>query len=131
VTTAAALPALAVPAAAASVEPDPIFEAIERHRRAKAAWTAAYEALDTLPHEKVREAGRACDDLSEVTHQELVALVRMTPTTIAGCAALLRHLEQHENEHDSPALFADYVPDQPVHQTDSTLLSRIAGELEA
>jgi hypothetical protein len=47
VASAAALPALAVPAVvSAAVEPDPIFAAIEVHRKALAAWSATLKASD-------------------------------------------------------------------------------------
>jgi hypothetical protein len=48
VTTAAALPALALPAAAATLghEPDPIFAVIEEHRRLWDAWVVPLGALD-------------------------------------------------------------------------------------
>jgi hypothetical protein len=47
VASAAALPALAVPAVvSAAIEPDPIFAAIEVHRKALAAWSETLKASD-------------------------------------------------------------------------------------
>jgi hypothetical protein len=117
---AATLPALAVPTAvAASAEPDPIFAAIERSRRAEADFGAA-------------EGDNALDHFGEIAYREFVALIAMTPATPAGCAALLRYIEKRqEEEYSSTALFANSCQDTPIRKHGRTLLSRIAGALEA
>jgi hypothetical protein len=109
---AAALPALAIiPAMAVDAAGvDPIFAAIERHRQIEAAFAASGKA-----------SGNCSDELGEAEYKAYVGLVTMTPTTLAGCAALLRYLEAHERSRDRPALFAN--------QRD--LLSRIAAMLDA
>jgi hypothetical protein len=75
------LPALAVPAVAtASADPDPIFEAIERHRRCAAIWEQAVERNED------------CEAPAGVTAARFAAfdnLVRIHPTTIPGVIALL------------------------------------------
>jgi hypothetical protein len=48
---ASVLPALAIPAIAAATEPDPIFSAIEYHRKSFAAWIKDYETLDNAEGE--------------------------------------------------------------------------------
>jgi hypothetical protein len=53
------------------------------------------------------------------------------PATVAGCAALLSYVEDHENEYDGPALLVLYSPDGTAHEAGSVLLSRIAAVLEA
>jgi hypothetical protein len=95
VTSAAALPALAVPAAvSASVSSDdPIFAAIERHRQAITPWEAAVEIesnmFDSDPGYAEAEevaAEKSCD-----LHEASVDLIRIYPTTAAGVAALLKY----------------------------------------
>jgi hypothetical protein len=76
---AAALPALSLPAIAS---PDPIFATIERHRKAQAAHTAAFDKEDL-------------DRTGDHAHAVLAELVATTPVTIVGCAALLRHVGDH------------------------------------
>ncbi|MFZ1009836.1 MAG: hypothetical protein WAN65_23570 [Candidatus Sulfotelmatobacter sp.] len=90
VTTAAALPALAVPAAAATLaqEPDPIFAAIEKHRRACAETTAAF----------ARETGQEHELISITDKQDDIAidLLHIQPTTVAGAAAVLSYFVKVE-----------------------------------
>jgi hypothetical protein len=89
---------------------DPIFAAIDRHRQIEAAFAASGKA-----------SGNCSDELGEAEYKAYVGLVTMTPTTLAGCAALLRYLEAHERSRDRPALFANQLD----------LLSRIAAMLDA
>jgi hypothetical protein len=129
---AAALPALAIiPATAvAAAGVDPIFAAIEKHRQAEAAFVGVYDneimrgAVYLTPAIKAVEdqAGELCVRSSAA----YVDLVKMTPTTLAGCAALLRHLEAHERSYDQSALLANH-DDAKVAARD--LLSRIAAML--
>ena len=131
---AAALPALAIiPAMAVDAgSVDPVFAAIEKHRQAEAAFVGVYDneimrgAVYLTPAIKALEdqAGELCDRSSAA----YVELVKMTPTTLAGCAALLRHLETHERSYDRPALLADHNHAKVAARD---LLSRIAAMLDA
>ena len=131
---AAALPALAIiPAAAiAAAGVDPIFAAIEKHRQAEAAFVGVYDneimrgAVYLTPAIKAVEdrAGELCGRSSAA----YVELVKMTPATLAGCAALLRHLEAHERSYDHPALLANHNHAKVAARD---LLSRIAAMLDA
>jgi hypothetical protein len=126
---AAALPALTMPAVAfAAATPDPIFAALDRHRKIEAAYSAACnEPTGDEATEQAREArvfklgGESSDALGE--------LVTMTPTTVAGCAALLRYLEAHEKTYDDPILLDNHSDNVSVPARD--LLSRIAAALDA
>jgi hypothetical protein len=93
---------------------DPIFAAIERHRICDAAFEGAPDReLDTYAIER-RDA--------------YVALLSLTPTTIAGCPALLRYVEEHE------AKYGNWLFDEcsdPVRSAGEGLFSRIAGALGA
>jgi hypothetical protein len=94
VTSAAALPALTVPAVvAASAEPDPIFAAIERHRSAWVDWSAAVEYEFGLrradPRHVVAEA--ATQAKADIRHDRCFNLVEIYPTTIGGVVALLQY----------------------------------------
>jgi hypothetical protein len=115
---AAALPALAVPAMAMPpAGADPIFAAIERHRKIEAAFAASGKASGNC-------SGELCDKSSDA----YVALVKMTPVTLAGCAALLRHLEAHERSYGRVALLNNHNHAKiPARD----LLSRIAAMLDA
>ena len=106
--------------AAMSAGPDPILAAIERHRQLDAAHAAACE----LDDDDAKDA--ACDAAFEA----LADLVAITPTTLAGCAAMLRychhvtHLEYGESEGK---LFGGYTRVEPVA---ADLLLRLADRLE-
>jgi selenocysteine lyase/cysteine desulfurase len=125
---AAALPALAIiPATALGAGAvDPIFAAIERHRQAEATYVAACNEPTDQAKEQAREdranklCGRSSDALGE--------LVAMTPTTLAGCAAVLRYLETHEKSYDEAVLLDNHSDNVSVPARD--LLSRIAATLE-
>lgn len=115
---AVALPALAAPAALAAVsDVDPIFAAIERHRAAEAAHCAACEAADD-------------DTMTEETADPVLCeLVVMTPTTVAGCAALLLYCAKIiEAQHCSRSMFDGFAY---VEESALGLLTRIAAVLQA
>jgi len=109
--------------------PDPIFAAIERHRQAEAAFGRAFETTDQTTA-GILAAEDKTDEFGEVSSEAYADLVCMTPRTVAGCAALLRHVEEHENEYDRPALFGDFNPERRVYKAGSNLLSRVASVLE-
>jgi hypothetical protein len=64
--------------------------------------------------------------------QEYTVLTGMTPTTVAGCAALLRYIEAHEAKyrHEGVVLFSDSGSDE-IRTAGKSLLSRIASALDA
>jgi len=82
VTSAAALPALSVPAIA-STEPDPIFAAIQALRNSEAIFNA-------VPDEDEDQNDKAFDAFYEAN----CALFRTVPTTAAGAVALMRFVEE-------------------------------------
>ena len=90
---------------------DPIFAAIEAHQ---AAWDLAREASD--------------DDIVALMAAEaghLAKLLRMTPTTIAGCAAMMRWIETYtRDDANHSQLFCDW--DDSWSEPGSTLLGRLA-----
>ena len=94
---------------------DPIFDAIEAHQ---AAWDLAREASDDN-----------IDALMDNEAGQLVELLRMTPTTIAGCAAMMRWIETYTRDDENHShLFYDW--DDPWSEPGSTLLGRFAGAIE-
>jgi hypothetical protein len=111
---AAAIPALSLPGLA--TERDPIFAAIECHRQAEAAIGGVSDDDDELD---------ACCDRAWAA---LMTLVSMTPTTAAGCAAMLRYIEAHEAENGR-GLIED-ATDGVLRNPAASLLSRIATTLE-
>ena len=91
---AASLPALAVSAVAGSLTPDPIFAAIEAHRLADDAYGEAACAHDVAKGEERERLELA---LSQATLAEDSArwdLGDVTPTTAAGCIALLTYVHE-------------------------------------
>ena len=127
---AAALPALAIiPATAlpAIGGTDPIFAAIERHRQAEAAYLAACNEHVERAKEQARE--ERVIKLCHRSSNALGELVAMTPTTVAGCAAVLRYLEAHEQSYDEAVLLENHSDNVSVPARD--LLSRIAAALDA
>ena len=68
--------------------PDPIFAAIEAHRAARMG-VVAFLADNT---------GDLTDDLGSAEADRLAELLAMTPTTPAGCAAMMQHIEAYLHE---------------------------------
>jgi len=100
--------------------PDPIFAAIERHRQLYAAHGVACETDDE------DAANAACD----AAFSALAELVALTPTTLAGCAAMLRyvqHVTDADNTGSEGQLFAGYARVEPAA---ADLLLRLADRIE-
>jgi len=77
------LPALALPASAGAAGPDPVYAAIERYREARRA----------LIEDAAKFPGRDIDeDLADDEIEAVDAMLRTKPTTLLGCAALLREI---------------------------------------
>ena len=94
---------------------DPIFAAIKAHQ---AAWTLAREASDDN-----------IDVLMAAEADRLAELLRMTPTTIAGCVAMLRWIETYScDEANNSYPFSDW--EDRWSEPGSTLLGRLAKALE-
>jgi hypothetical protein len=93
VASTAALPALALPAAAA--EPDPIFAAIEWHREAAIRQMRASRATFDLEHgDPAIEAADEFEDRARNGRNEAEhALFNTQPTTLAGVVALLAYAD--------------------------------------
>ena len=125
VTTAAALPALAVPAVADQPAHDPIFAAIERHRRACAETTAAFGRLTALEHELSKDRALSAGDLdAEPQHQAAdfeagsaadrqddvaIEMLHTQPTTVAGATAVLSYYV--EAEAPGEQVFPEFLDD--------------------
>ena len=94
---------------------DPIFAAIEAHQE---AWELACKASDD-----------EIDALMDAEAGQLAELLKMTPTTIAGCAAMMRWIETYtRDDANNSHLFCDW--DDPWSEPGSTLLGRLAGAIE-
>jgi hypothetical protein len=94
---------------------DPIFAAIKAHQ---AAWELAREASDD-----------DIDALMAAEADRLADLLRMTPITSAGCAAMMRWIETYSrDEANQSHLFHDW--DDPWAEPGSTLLGRLAAVIE-
>ena len=94
---------------------DPIFDVIEAH---KAAWELAREASD-----------EDIDALMAAEAARLAELLRMTPTTPAGCAAMMRWLDTYNRDEANESYpFHDW--DDPWSESGATLLGRLAAAIE-
>ena len=101
--------------AAAAWTTDPIFAAIKAHQ---AAWELARKASND-----------GIDALMDAEARRLIELLKMTPRTIAGCAAMMRWIETYTRDEDNPShLFYDW--DDPWSEPGSTLLGRLAAAIE-
>jgi hypothetical protein len=106
IASAAALPALAVPAIAENgfpdnpVSRDPVFAAIDAHKPAFKQWLAASRAVDCLPgeeppeHKRLKRIERILSNREWRAEDELFSTV---PTTLAGLQALFAYLRTDEN----------------------------------
>lgn len=120
-------------AAAANVsavceQEDPIFAAIERHRAADAAHTAACNAEQACGEANGNDASEAA---CAAAFDALADLVAITPTTRAGCAAMLRYVHvvtMDSNHYSEGNLFCGYTR---VEKPAADLLLRLADRIEA
>ena len=114
----AAKPPAEAPTATAA--PDPIFAAIEAHRAARAR-VVAFLADNT---------GDLPDDLGSAESDRLAELLAMTPTTAAGCAAMMQHIEAYLHQEATGGqgqLFHEWT--EECSESAATLLGRLAAVL--
>jgi hypothetical protein len=83
VASAAALPALAVPAVALSAEPDPVFAAIEAHRHLATEW---YAGVSREFEDDLRHPAFAC---GAQPHARENAMSNLSPRSLVASAAAL------------------------------------------
>ncbi len=74
--------------------PDPIFAAIEAHRKARAALNADCSRLD---EEGTPQAEAKLSQLTEAEDRAIDSLVNTQPTTMEGVLAVLRYLAEVES----------------------------------
>ena len=107
-------------AEAATAAPDPIFAAIEAHRAARTR-VVAFLAGNT---------GDLPDDLGNSEADRLAELLAMTPTTAAGCAAMMQHIEAYLHEEAAGGegqLFHEWT--EKCSESAASLLGRLAAVL--
>jgi hypothetical protein len=130
---AAALPALSLPALAIPAQVDPVFAAIEEHRRLKIISHAAFFAVpkggDEGLTDEIAKAEDYAGDRDVEASDQLAEILAMTPTTAAGCIAMLNYLGAHmENSENGCAPFHGWT--KKLSEPAETLLSRIAAALD-
>jgi len=95
---AAAVPALSLSAI------DPIFAAIQKHRAAEAAYVQASEDCEPSWRGPITEETYRLEEmvgeLGQKSHEQYKALLSVTPTTVAGVAALLFHICKYEMQYN-------------------------------
>ena len=105
---------------ATTTAPDPIFAAIEAHRIARTRVVAFLaDNTDDLP-----------DDLGTAEGDRLAELLAMTPTTPAGCAAMMQHIETYLHDEavgGQGQLFHEWT--EKCSESAATLLGRLAAVL--
>ena len=124
---AAIAPATALPAIAKT---DPIFAAIEKHREAHAAVVSAGDACSApgLSYDERCDLEEISGDHCTESADAYAEMLSVNPTTVAGCAALLRCVEAYELIFDSEGLFQNWNDD--ISSAGRNLLSRVAAALE-
>jgi len=99
-----------------SAEPDdPIFTAIERHRRSAAIWSAAVhrEFASEGKDEARFIKAKAAEQKARADRDDAVCdLVRVKPTTIAGVVALLKYYGESA-AIDDRVYWPDDLDDEP------------------
>jgi hypothetical protein len=73
----------------------PIFAAIEKHRAAYAAFCAACAELT--------------GDADDTEIEDLEALLQTRPTTLAGCAAVLRYIDEYAAAGDMIPTLGEFI----------------------
>ena len=103
---AAAVPALAIPAAGAAStfatasEPDPVFATVAAHREAfvEHMRAARLDGKFMRSDPGAEATGAALDAADEALDGATLELSEVVPTTMAGVVALLRHLEKFQEQ---------------------------------
>ena len=88
---AAVMPIAGLPAAAST---DPIFAAIENHRTAQARFSAV------IGDEAILDDDPRIDAASGAEEEAAIAILDVSPLTIAGVIALLRYAAEHQRSGD-------------------------------
>jgi hypothetical protein len=99
------------------MEADPIFAAIKKHRRACMAYRAASQAAALMGDEagRLTPAVSAAEDETErmmnLEGDALLELLNCEPTTLAGIAAVLNHLDKPAslNEENDDTVLSDVL----------------------
>ena|SRR5262245_9132226 len=107
---------------------DPAIAAVERYKKAQVAYFEFGQSFAHETHLTPEVAEKAFTELGEKSCDALYEMLSTTPTTVAGCAALLRQIEAFQIGYDEP-IFSDWRGDISVAVRN--LLSRIAATLEA
>ena len=102
----AAAPVLAIPAPgaastfAAASEPDPVFATVAAHREAFVEHMRAARLDGKLmqSHPGAEASGAALDAADEALEEATLELSEVVPTTMAGVVALLRYLEEFQEQ---------------------------------
>ena len=91
---AVAVPSAVSATAAAALEPDPIFAAIEAHKAAMAEYSRLATIWNQIPFEDeaYAKANGETQTAADVVFDAQLALFKTGPTTVAGVAAVLEHV---------------------------------------
>jgi hypothetical protein len=121
---AAIVPAVrSLPAEAMQSAPDPIFAAIERHRRAWAALEAScsalaeteYDARQVGDKKAERKAKRALRRLHNAVDKAEDNILDVIPTSIPGASALLAYAAEHGGRGDGGLWGTGYIDERPQY----------------
>lgn len=110
---------------AASMTPDPVFAAIERHKAASVLFDAACDVQVTSDAhlDAAREAGHAADAIA-------IEMIETRPTTLAGILALLRYTADFPLDgHEWPDDISGRWPERFGHAETLTWGDAVCGNL--
>jgi hypothetical protein len=111
---------------------DPIFDAIDRHRRAHAIWSAAVHRefeLEKKDDARFIESQLVTEEKAIERHNACVDLVTIYPTTIGGVIALLRYYAEHASL-DGDTCWPEYSDDEGEHEHGEALVRHAVASLE-
>ena len=113
-------------------KPDPIFAAIEAHRKAEAAFGSAVKAADhpgkPYPNQKKRNAVVAAT--SDAAHNAAIAILDTKPTTIAGIVAVMEYAAAYTQRGAQWPHLLQYPPKKYGETFEAGLFARLATTLK-
>jgi hypothetical protein len=124
----ASAPALAAPAIALAAEPDPVFAAIDRHLARDAELHAAHNLSKGGGIKAEQDHQELVSTRDDAQMQALADLLTTRPTTLAGCIALLRRLQDWLDENDDCYPFGEFA--DPVASAGADFFENLADALE-
>ena len=113
-------------------KPDPIFAAIEAHRKAEAAFSSAVKAADhgPKPHRNQKKLDAAVNVTDAAAENAALAILDTKPTTIAGIVAVMEYAADHIQRGVRWPHLLQYPPKKYGETFEAGLFARLAKTLK-